>query len=56
MILGKSVENKAALAAKKSQMNYSTNSLSNAKQALDALHQEEHDCVHKEYVMTLEPT
>ena len=53
MILGKSVEGKAALVAKKSQMNYSTNSLSDAKQTLDALHQEERDCVHKEYVLTL---
>ena len=34
MILGKSVEGKAALAAKKSQMNYATNLLSNAKDSL----------------------
>jgi hypothetical protein len=53
MILGKSVEDKAALEDKKKKMDYSTNSLSNAKQTLDALHQEERDCVHKEYVMTL---
>ena len=52
-ILGRSVEDKAALAAKKSQINNCIQSLSAARQTLEALQKEERDCVHKEYVMTL---